>query len=215
MLAVAAVGGVALLVGFRPSASSVEWLAAAGLLTLITVAVTWPSVVLALTAKTVEAAQERKEDERHRQVARSCPRHPAGPLAPTGSEANRAPVHPGEDTEAGERVEVRSDRRRSHGEFHTQVANSHVGTRADDVGDEPTTLSEADLGEGWRQRRHRPGEVAARAGVTVHVIVSSAVPSGARSYSGESASSSTSRADGCRSPRDSGAAVGYCIHSST
>jgi hypothetical protein len=46
----------------------VEWLAAAGLLTLITVAVTWPSVVLALTAKTVEAAQERKEDERHRQV---------------------------------------------------------------------------------------------------------------------------------------------------
>jgi ABC-2 type transport system permease protein len=37
-------------------ASPVEWLAAAGLLTLITVAVTWPSVALALTAKTVQAA---------------------------------------------------------------------------------------------------------------------------------------------------------------
>lgn len=56
MLAVVAVVGVALLVGFRPSASPMEWLAAAGLLTLITFAVTWLSVALALTAKTVEAA---------------------------------------------------------------------------------------------------------------------------------------------------------------
>jgi len=56
MLAVAAVVGVALLVGFRPSASPLEWLSATGLLALITFAVTWLSVALALTAKTVEAA---------------------------------------------------------------------------------------------------------------------------------------------------------------
>ncbi|MEV4822746.1 ABC transporter permease [Micromonospora sp. NPDC049274] len=56
MLSLAAVTGVALLVGFRPTASAVEWLAAIGVLTMITFAVTWLSVALGLVSKSVETA---------------------------------------------------------------------------------------------------------------------------------------------------------------
>jgi ABC-2 type transport system permease protein len=56
MLSLAAVVGVALLVGFRPSASPVEWLAAAGVLALAALAVIWLSVLCGLVAKTVESA---------------------------------------------------------------------------------------------------------------------------------------------------------------
>jgi ABC-2 type transport system permease protein len=48
--------GVGLLVGFRPAAGPLEWLAIAGLLVAITVAITWLSVALGLSAKTVEGA---------------------------------------------------------------------------------------------------------------------------------------------------------------
>jgi ABC-2 type transport system permease protein len=48
--------GVGLLVGFRPDAGPLEWLAIAGLLVAITVAITWLSVALGLSAKTVEGA---------------------------------------------------------------------------------------------------------------------------------------------------------------
>ncbi len=48
--------GVAWLIGFRPSASPVEWLALAGVLAIITFALTWLTVALGLAAKTVEAA---------------------------------------------------------------------------------------------------------------------------------------------------------------
>jgi ABC-2 type transport system permease protein len=48
--------GAALLTGFRPNATPVEWLAAAGLLTLIVVALTWVAVSMGLRAKSVEAA---------------------------------------------------------------------------------------------------------------------------------------------------------------
>jgi ABC-2 type transport system permease protein len=51
-----AVLGVALLVGFRPSAGPVEWLAVGGLLVLVTVALTWMAVALGLKAKSVETA---------------------------------------------------------------------------------------------------------------------------------------------------------------
>jgi ABC-2 type transport system permease protein len=51
-----AVLGVALLVGFRPSAGPVEWLAVVGLLVLVTVALTWMAVALGLKAKSVETA---------------------------------------------------------------------------------------------------------------------------------------------------------------
>lgn len=52
----AVVIGVALLVGFRPTAGPVEWLAAIGLLTLLTLGLTWLSVAFGLVAKNVESA---------------------------------------------------------------------------------------------------------------------------------------------------------------
>jgi ABC-2 type transport system permease protein len=56
MLSLAVVTGVALLIGFRPNASPVEWAAAAGVLALIAFALTWLCVAFGLVAKTVEAA---------------------------------------------------------------------------------------------------------------------------------------------------------------
>ncbi|PWR05526.1 ABC transporter permease [Micromonospora acroterricola] len=56
MLSLAAVTGVALLVGFRPTANPVEWLAAIGVLAMITFALTWLSVALGLVTKSVETA---------------------------------------------------------------------------------------------------------------------------------------------------------------
>jgi ABC-2 type transport system permease protein len=48
--------GVALMVGFRPTAGPVEWLAIVGLLLLVTIALTWMAVAMGLTAKSVETA---------------------------------------------------------------------------------------------------------------------------------------------------------------
>jgi ABC-2 type transport system permease protein len=48
--------GVALLVGFRPNANPLEWLAAAGVLVATSVAITWLSVAFGLVSKTVEGA---------------------------------------------------------------------------------------------------------------------------------------------------------------
>jgi ABC-2 type transport system permease protein len=56
LLGIAVVIGVAYAMGFRPSATAVEWLAAAGLLTLFIVAVTWLSVALGMKSPTPEAA---------------------------------------------------------------------------------------------------------------------------------------------------------------
>jgi ABC-2 type transport system permease protein len=56
MLALVAVTGVALLVGFDPNAGFVDWLAAAGVLLLLTLALTWLSMALGLKAKSVETA---------------------------------------------------------------------------------------------------------------------------------------------------------------
>jgi ABC-2 type transport system permease protein len=55
-LSMAALIGVAFAIGFRPNATAVEWLAAAGMLTLFAVAITWLSVALGLKAETPEAA---------------------------------------------------------------------------------------------------------------------------------------------------------------
>jgi ABC-2 type transport system permease protein len=55
-LATAIVIGVALLIGFRPTTGPLEWLAAAGLLTLAALAVVWLSVALGLAAGSVETA---------------------------------------------------------------------------------------------------------------------------------------------------------------
>ncbi len=48
--------GVALLVGFRPDATPVEWIGAFGLLALFALALIWLSVALGLKAKSVETA---------------------------------------------------------------------------------------------------------------------------------------------------------------
>lgn len=55
-LAVAVVLAVALAVGFRPNATAVEWLAAAGVVALIGFALTWLTVATGLAARTVESA---------------------------------------------------------------------------------------------------------------------------------------------------------------
>jgi ABC-2 type transport system permease protein len=55
-LATVLVIGVALLTGFRPDAGPLEWLAAAGLLLLFVLALTWLSVCAGLVARTVEGA---------------------------------------------------------------------------------------------------------------------------------------------------------------
>jgi ABC-2 type transport system permease protein len=56
MLTLAVVVGVALLIGFRSSATPVEWVAAAGMLALIALALTWLTVALGMVTKSVEAA---------------------------------------------------------------------------------------------------------------------------------------------------------------
>jgi ABC-2 type transport system permease protein len=56
LLGMAVVIGVALAIGFRPNATAADWLAAAGLLTLFVVAITWLSVALGLKSPTPEAA---------------------------------------------------------------------------------------------------------------------------------------------------------------
>ncbi|MDI5964136.1 ABC transporter permease [Streptantibioticus silvisoli] len=53
---VAVVIGVALLLGFRPDATVVEWLAAAGLLTAVALALAWISAAIGLVARTPETA---------------------------------------------------------------------------------------------------------------------------------------------------------------
>lgn len=56
VVALAVVVGVAIAVGFRPTATPVEWVAAAGLLTLVSFACVWFGVACGLTARTVESA---------------------------------------------------------------------------------------------------------------------------------------------------------------
>ncbi|MFF4950439.1 ABC transporter permease [Streptomyces chattanoogensis] len=56
LLSIALVVGVALLMGFRPSATPVEWLATAVLLVLLILALTWLAAAMGLIAKNVETA---------------------------------------------------------------------------------------------------------------------------------------------------------------
>jgi ABC-2 type transport system permease protein len=56
MLAVTVVTGVALLVGFRPTAGPLGWLAAAGFLVAVTFAFVWLCVALGQASTTVETA---------------------------------------------------------------------------------------------------------------------------------------------------------------
>ena len=56
MLGVLLVVVVAVLIGFRATTGPIEWIAAAGVLALIALALTWISVALALVSKSVETA---------------------------------------------------------------------------------------------------------------------------------------------------------------
>jgi ABC-2 type transport system permease protein len=56
MIGVAVVTAAAIAVGFRPHANAAEWLAAFGVVLLLTFAVTWLCVGLGLSAKSVETA---------------------------------------------------------------------------------------------------------------------------------------------------------------
>jgi ABC-2 type transport system permease protein len=56
MIAVAFVTVIALGVGFRPTASAIEWLAAVAVIGMASVALTWLAVALGLVARTVESA---------------------------------------------------------------------------------------------------------------------------------------------------------------
>lgn len=56
VIAVALVLGVALAIGFRPNAGPLEWLAAAGLIVLVLLAVSWLGVGMGMAAKSVETA---------------------------------------------------------------------------------------------------------------------------------------------------------------
>ena len=61
LLGMVAVIGVALAVGFRPNAGLAEWVAAAGLLAMVTVAITWLSVALGLQREE-RGGREQRDD---------------------------------------------------------------------------------------------------------------------------------------------------------
>src|SRR5262249_54576297 len=56
VLGMVAVTAIALLTGFRATASATNWLAAAGILVLFTFALVWLAVAFGLAARTVESA---------------------------------------------------------------------------------------------------------------------------------------------------------------
>ncbi|NEA33290.1 ABC transporter permease [Streptomyces sp. SID13031] len=56
VVSLALVVGFAVLIGFRPNASPVDWLLASGLLVALTIALTWFGVALGLVSKTAEGA---------------------------------------------------------------------------------------------------------------------------------------------------------------
>jgi ABC-2 type transport system permease protein len=56
MLGIAVVIGIAVLIGFRPTASLAAWIAAIGVLAMVSFALIWLSVALGLVSKSVETA---------------------------------------------------------------------------------------------------------------------------------------------------------------
>jgi ABC-2 type transport system permease protein len=56
LISLAVTIAVALLIGYHPAASPLQWLAALGLLALLAIALTWLTVALGLNAKSVETA---------------------------------------------------------------------------------------------------------------------------------------------------------------
>lgn len=56
LISVVLVIGVALLIGFRPTAGPAQWLAAFGFITLLTLALTWLAIAFGMSAKSVAGA---------------------------------------------------------------------------------------------------------------------------------------------------------------
>jgi ABC-2 type transport system permease protein len=56
LISLLAVLGIALLVGFRPTATPIEWVAATGVLVMFGFALTWLCVALGMVSKSVETA---------------------------------------------------------------------------------------------------------------------------------------------------------------
>jgi ABC-2 type transporter len=75
MLGLAVVFGVAVAIGFRPDAVPVERIAASGVLALITLPLTWLSVVLGLVSENTEVASNLPTHSLHRDDARTAPGH--------------------------------------------------------------------------------------------------------------------------------------------
>ena len=56
LIAIAGIIGVAFLIGFRPSASLLDWLGVVGFIGLVAIATSWLTIALGLAAKTVESS---------------------------------------------------------------------------------------------------------------------------------------------------------------
>jgi ABC-2 type transport system permease protein len=56
IIGIAVVLGVGLVVGFRPTAGPIQWIAAVGMITLIAFAISWLAVAMGMQAKSVETA---------------------------------------------------------------------------------------------------------------------------------------------------------------
>ncbi|MFG1790009.1 ABC transporter permease [Nocardia sp. NPDC049149] len=56
LLSVAVVLGIAVVIGFRPTANPLEWVAAVGILAMLTMAITWVAVLMGLVSDSVETA---------------------------------------------------------------------------------------------------------------------------------------------------------------
>ena len=56
LIAVTVVLGVSMLIGFRPTANPLEWMAAFGMTALILLAITWLAVAMGMASKSVESA---------------------------------------------------------------------------------------------------------------------------------------------------------------
>ncbi|WP_069160607.1 ABC transporter permease [Nocardia altamirensis] len=56
LLSVAVVLGIAVAIGFRPTANPLEWVAAVGILAMLTMAITWVAVLMGLVSDSVETA---------------------------------------------------------------------------------------------------------------------------------------------------------------
>ena len=90
LASIAVVLGVAIALGFRPTADPARWLGAIGLLLLFTLALIWLATALGLAAKSVETASRSPRpfavcSPEHRSAAMPSPPSPGASASATGS----------------------------------------------------------------------------------------------------------------------------------